>query len=408
MTTERVEHDDLAAYRLAARTWLADNVPPADPSVNDRDPSPERVAELRVLQAKLHAAGYVGFTFPVEHGGPGLTLEHEQVFAEEGAPYGVPLRCFVVSVNILGAALLACGTAEQKRRHLPKILSGEELFLQLLSEPSGGSDLAGLLTSAQRDGDTFVVNGQKIWSTGAHVADYALCPVRTAWDVPKHKGISVLIVDLRAPGIEIRRIRQINGDAEFCEVFLNDVVVPASNLVGDENDGWRVARKILEIEHAWIGRGNSGWLTRIDAEHDVLDIVELARARGLDRDPGVRRELVALHVAIEAHKLVSERVSAGVDAGTLGGGYGNLLKLGNDLLIKRRTEVALELAGGNGVVWSSDDDAAVVHAYLSSRAASIAGGTDEIMRNNVSERVLGLPREASPDRELPFDQVPHN
>src|SRR5581483_8157798 len=196
-------------------------------------------------------------TFPVEYGGQGLTLEHERVFNEEAAGYAMPPTNFGVSINILGATLVEFGTHEQKAAHVPKILSGEELWLQFLSEPSGGSDLAGLLTSAVRDGESFVVNGQKTWSTSAHLSDFALCPVRTRWDVPKHKGISVLIIDLKSPGLEIRRIKQIDGGAEFCEEFFTDVSVPVANLVGEENEGWRVARGLLEIEHAWVGRGGA-------------------------------------------------------------------------------------------------------------------------------------------------------
>src|SRR5262249_48611943 len=156
------------------------------------------------------------------------------------AGYRLPIRAFGVSINILGATLVEFGTHEQKLAHIPNILSGEKRWLQFLSEPSGGSDIGGLLTSATRDGDSYVINGQKIWSTGAHLSDFALCPVRTRWDVPKYKGISVLIVDLRSPGLEIRRIKQIDGGSEFCEEFFTDVVVPATNLVGEENEGWRV------------------------------------------------------------------------------------------------------------------------------------------------------------------------
>ena len=313
-----------------------------------------------------------------------------------------------MSINIIGATLLGRASHEQKLRYLPKILSGEEVWLQFLSEPSGGSDLAGLLTSAVRDGDTYILNGQKTWSTGAHLCDFAMCPVRTAWDRPKHKGISNLIIDLRTPGIDVRRIRQINGEAEFCEEFLTDVAVPVENLIGAENEGWRGMRIMLEIEHAWIGRGGSGRIKRIDANSTIDDIVELAKARGRDHDPGVRRQLVALHVALEAHKLVAARISRAIDAGKLQPGYGSLLKLGNDTLVQRRAQEALTLAHDDGITWAPGDASPWAHEYLSSRAASIAGGSDEILRNNISERVLGLPREVSPDRDLPFNQVPHN
>ena len=408
MTGARIETPGLREYRMQARAWLADNLPRAenrDPS-EVRDPRLERLAEFKATQQKIYDAGYAGFTFPVEYGGQGLTLEHERVFVEEATGYDIPGTNFGVSINILGATLVEFGTHEQKLAHIPNILSGKELWLQFLSEPSGGSDLAGLLTTASRDGESFIVNGQKTWSTGAHLSDFAMCPVRTRWDAPKHKGISVLIVNLRTPGIEIRRIKQIDEGAEFCEEFFTDVVVPASNLVGEENEGWRVARGLLEIEHAWVGRGVGSTPTDLS----VGPLVSLAKQKGLSGDHGVRRQVAAVHVASEVQKLVSARVSRGMASGKLAAGCGSLLKLGGDILTQRRAEVALALAGDGGVTWlpgtSVSDDWA--GGFLNSRSASIAGGTDEIQRNNVSERVLGLPREPAFDRDLPFNQVPHN
>jgi alkylation response protein AidB-like acyl-CoA dehydrogenase len=410
MDEEQRETLELREYRLRARTWLADNLERYDGDDPDlvTDPTPERVAHARRIQSKLYEAGYAGFTFPAEYGGQGLTLDHERVFLEEAQGYDVPTRLFGVSINILGATLAAYGTHEQKKRHLTRILSGEELWLQLLSEPSGGSDLAGLLMSATRDGDHFVVNGQKTWSSGARHADYALCPVRTTWDVPKHRGISLLIVDLRSPGIEIRPIREITGEAHFCEEFFTDVVVPASNLVGEQDGGWGVVRGLLEIEHAWVGRGGA---KRPDFRRDVSHLVALAKDRGLAGDIGVRRKIVGLHVMLEVQKLVAARVSHGVEVGKLHHGYGSLLKMGNDFLAQRGAEAALAMAGEEGVTWDASEHpggGSWATTYLISRGASIGGGTAEIMRNNVSEKVLGLPREPSSDRGVPFDQVPHN
>jgi alkylation response protein AidB-like acyl-CoA dehydrogenase len=234
---------DLDEYRHELRTWLAGNVrryEGADPDL-DTHISPERMAYNRTTQAALYDAGYAGFTFPTELGGQSLTLAHEAIFREEIVGYDVPYRVFSVSINILGATLAEFGTPEQQD-HVRRILRGEELWLQLLSEPGGGSDLAGLLTSAVRDGDEFVLNGSKTWSSQAHRADWAICPVRTSWDVPKHKGISVFMLDLRTPGIEIRQITEITGEAHFCEEFLTDVRVPASCLLGEENEGWGVLR----------------------------------------------------------------------------------------------------------------------------------------------------------------------
>jgi alkylation response protein AidB-like acyl-CoA dehydrogenase len=402
---QRIESPELRDYRLKARAWLAKNVALAGDQDSNRYRE-ERLGEFKVLQQKLYDAGYAGFTFPVEYGGQGLSLDHERVFDEEAAGYDMPTNNFGVSINILGASLLAYGTHEQKLAHVPNILAGKELWLQFLSEPSGGSDLAGLLTRADRDGDSYTVNGQKIWSTAAHLSDFALCPVRTRWDVPKHKGISVLIVDLKTPGIEIRRIKQMDGGSEFCEEFFSDVVVPAANLVGEENEGWRVARGLLEIEHAWVGRGGG----RKATTRGVAPLVSLARSKGLAHDQGVRRKIATLHVESAVQALVSARVSVAVANRKLAPGYGSLLKLGNDVVTQRSAELALELAGGRGVTWKDGETDGVELAaeFLNSRSVSIAGGTDEIQRNNASERVLGLPREPTFDRDVPFNQTPHN
>ncbi len=403
-----METRELRAYRFQAREWLAANMPRIEEHREDEDddPTPERVAEIKALQRTLYDAGYAGFTFPIEYGGQGLTLDHERVFLEEAAGYDLPNGFFGVSINILGATLAAFGSEEQKAAHIRNILTGRERWLQFLSEPSGGSDLAGLLTRATRDGDSYIVSGQKIWSTGAHLSDFAMCPVRTRWDVPKHKGISILIMDLSSPGIEIRQIKQINGAAEFCEEFFTDVVVPAKNLVGEENEGWRVARGLLEIEHAWVGRSGGG----ASGGQGIASLVALAQSKGLREDDGVRRQIVDLYVAASAQRLVARRVSNGIASGKLAPGYGSLLKLGGAIVGQRQAELGLSLAAGAGVAWEPDAGgwAAWSQAYLSSRRQSIAGGSNEIQRNNVSERALGLPREPSFDRDVPFNQVPHN
>ncbi|MGE0877676.1 MAG: acyl-CoA dehydrogenase family protein [Acidimicrobiia bacterium] len=410
---QTIESPELAAYRLKAREWLKANMQllplRSDGTVDVPDLSeagPERLAWARETQAKIHAAGYAGFTFPVEYGGQGLTFDHERVFTEESAPYDMPTQVFAVSINILGATLAKFASHEQKERHVRNILSGKEIFLQFLSEPSGGSDLAGLITRADRDGDSFILNGQKTWSTGAQHSDFALCPARTNWDVPKHRGITVFILDLRSPGVDIRRIKQINGGAEFCEEFITDVVVPAANIVGEENEGWNVARGLLEIEHSWVGRSGGG----ARRAKDVNEFIALARRKGLSNDEGVRRGIAQIYVNGMVQGHVAVRVSNGMAAGKLNHGYGGLLKLGNDIALQRRTEFGMALAGVGGATWDEDDELGDIfaQAFLGSRGMSIAGGTDEIQRNNVSERALGLPREPAFDRDMPFTQVPRN
>ena len=413
-TNDGRDSDELREYRLAARAWLAEHMTPLrrldDGSWEDPDgfePSPERVARARELQARLFDAGYAGITYPPEYGGQGLTLDHEQVFLEESAGYDMPTRVFAYSINILGMTLVEFGNETQKAAHVPKILSGEEMWVQLLSEPSGGSDLAGLLTRADRRGDRFVMNGQKIWTTGAQHSDFGLCSTRTRWDVPKHRGISVFIVDLRWPGIDIRPIRQINEGSEFCEEFFTGVVIPAENLVGEENDGWRVTRGLIGIEHEWVGRsGDAG----AAPPATIDDVIGLARQRGLDGDGATRRQIAELHAAVTVQSLTSIRLARAMGAGHLDDGYGGVLKLTSTDLLQRQSEFGLALAGTTGVAWRPGDDAAKAWslAFLTARSFSIAGGTTEVQRNNVAERVLGLPREPSSDRGVPFNEVPRN
>jgi alkylation response protein AidB-like acyl-CoA dehydrogenase len=408
----------LQEYRLAAREWLRANMEPlsrrADGSFDDLDgiePSAERVRYARTLQKKVFEGGYAGIAFPASCGGQGLTLEHEQIFTEEAVGYDMPTRIFAYSINILGAALAEYGNSDQKATHIPRILSGEEMWVQFLSEPSGGSDLAGLLTRCDRQGDQFVMNGQKVWSTGAQYADFALCTTRTCWDVPKHHGLSVFIIDLRWPGIEIRPIRQINEGSEFCEEFFTDVMVPAANLVGEENDGWRVTRGLIAIEHEYVGRsGDAGAPT----PGGIQELVSLARSRGLSSDQSTRRAVADIHVRTLVQGFASVRISNAINQGQLDQGYGGVLKLTSTDLLQRRSEVALAIAGSTGVAWAPAADGEEPEGktwsleFLTARSFSIAGGTTEVQGNNVGERVLGLPRAPSIYGNTPFNEVPRN
>jgi alkylation response protein AidB-like acyl-CoA dehydrogenase len=408
MTSEDLDSAELRNYRLAARAWLADNMTPLarDDEGNvlvDR-PSSERYAHVRALQARLFEGGFAGITYPTEYGGAGLDLDHERVFLEEGAGYDLPTRDLGVSLSIIGQTLLRYGSDDQKRVHLPRMLRGDEIWLQLLSEPSGGSDLAGLVARADRDGSNYVLNGQKTWSTGALFADFALCPARTNWDVPKHRGISLFIVDLRAPGIEIRPIRQIDGGAEYCEEFLTDVVVSADDIVGAENDGWTVVRALLAIEHEWVGRTGGSRSAAYDT--DVSDLVSLVRRRGLEHDDTARRRVAEVRERSTVQRVLVRRISGGMAEGSLEPSYGNLLKLGSGLLAQMQAEAAFALAGSAVVAWPPGGaDEGVVTEHLLTRRLTIASGTSEVQRNAIAEGVLGLPREVAVDRDRPFREV---
>jgi alkylation response protein AidB-like acyl-CoA dehydrogenase len=241
MTDVDATIETVDAFRRRARTWIAARLRTVTPSeareLQNQD-SDESVERNRTLMGQLYEAGLSGICYPKEYGGQGLTVEHLRAFTEEARGYEMPMIFHLPTMTILAATLLDFGTEEQKRRHIPAILSGREIWVQFLSEPSGGSDLAGVRTRATLDGDTYILSGSKIWSSNAYRADYALCVCRTDWDVAKHRGLSVLIVKVHQPGVQVERIRQVNGSREFCQEFFDDVLIPKGNLVGDPNEGW--------------------------------------------------------------------------------------------------------------------------------------------------------------------------
>ncbi|HQV56707.1 MAG TPA: acyl-CoA dehydrogenase family protein, partial [Ilumatobacteraceae bacterium] len=249
--------ESLDDFRLRARAWLAENLPRRSQSGLARTArfldEESRLARHRVLQRTLFDAGFAGLCFPIEYGGQGLSVEYQRVFTEESLPYEMPSAFNVPTLGILAATLLDFGSEAQKLRHLPAILRGDEYWIQFLSEPSGGSDLAGALTTAVLDGDEWVVNGSKVWSTRAHLCDYALCLVRTNWDVPKHRGLSVLIMKIHQPGIEIHQTEMLNGSREFCQEYFTDVRIPYENLVGEVDEGWTVATRWMYHERSAVG-----------------------------------------------------------------------------------------------------------------------------------------------------------
>ena len=404
---------DVDSFRESARRWLAGNAreyslhgAPIErrQAVGDGGSHAGQIAMARQFQARLFGDGLAGITVPTEYGGRGLTEQHQLAFDAEAAAYRLPSAQLGVSTNIIGGTILKFGNDRQCARHLPRILSGDEIFVQMLTEPSGGSDLAALLTRADVDSGGFRLNGQKTWSTGAAEADYALCPARTDWTVSKHRGITMFIVDLTSPGLDIRPIRQIDGEAEFCEEFLSDVLVPSTAVLGEVNGGWQVVRGLLEIEHKWSGRHNTG---RRETG-DVRMYVELAGKGGTLDDIAVQREIAALHTKIRGHAALTWRIADEIAAGRMDPALGGLLKLSSDELTQQRAELALRIAAPTGLAWRSEADGRYARDYLNSRSASIAGGSDEIQRNNIGERALGLPREPSADAGVPFDHVTHN
>jgi alkylation response protein AidB-like acyl-CoA dehydrogenase len=423
---EATTEEDVESFRLRARAWLAEHMPRLPDGVGNaqlaRDD--ETGAWAKGLQRRLFDGGFAGLCFPTRYGGQGMTRAHQRAFTQESLPYQMPTVLNIPTFSILAATLLDFGTEEQKQRHLPAILRGDEAWVQFLSEPSGGSDLAGLVTRATRDGDVFVLNGSKIWSTGAHKCDYAMCLARTNWQVPKHRGLTMFLMKIHQPGVEVQQITMANGTAEFCQEFFTDVVIPASDVLGEVDDGWTVASRLLYHERDAVG-GGSPYLSGVPVPpsgrgEQRADLADLVRRRGLGDDARVR-ELVAedrINERVQAQLI--HRITTGIRTGALPPTAGAISRLGAAATTERRLDIAVDLAGptmgawvegsGSGGATSSGMLGAESwgDAYLIRQGASLGGGSTEMARNIISERVLGMPREPAADRDVPFDQVPHN
>jgi alkylation response protein AidB-like acyl-CoA dehydrogenase len=325
----------------------------------------------------------------------------------------MPTLFNVPTLSILAPTLLDFGTEEQKLRHIPAILRGEELWVQFLSEPSGGSDLAGLVTQATRDGDVFVMNGSKIWSSGAFRSDYAMCLVRTDAHVPKHQGLTMLIVKIHQPGIEVQRIKMVNGMAEFCQEFFDDVAIPVTDVIGQVNDGWTVASRLLIHEREAVG-GGSRYVSGVVAGDagkggQRTDIADLARDTGQADDPIVRQLVAEDRVNNRVFQQLTERVTTGIRTGHFTAPAGALARLYAATNSERHYDIGLEIAGPAAGAWADGDPAGHWgELYLSRQSNSLGGGSNEMQRNIISERVLGMPREFAADRDKPFDEVRHN
>jgi alkylation response protein AidB-like acyl-CoA dehydrogenase len=292
------------------------------------------------------------------------------------------------------------------------MLEGTELWVQFLSEPSGGSDLAGLVTRATRDGDVFILNGSKIWSSGAHRADYALCLARTDFHAPKHRGLTCFIVKIHQPGIDVRRIAMVNGSNEFCQEFFDDVAIPAANVVGRIDDGWTVASRLLFHERDAVAGGSpfaSGGVSRGERGGGRTDLVELARATGRTGEPRVRQLLAEARANELVGGQLVQRVTTGIRTGAFPGPAGSLPRLFAATNSERRFDIALELAGPSAGAWLPDDPAGLYGVdFLMRQGGSLGGGSNEMQRNIISERLLGMPREYAADKDKPFDEVRHN
>ncbi len=395
------------AYRQKVQAFLAEKLPADWGGIGrlEGDALTEFVAEWR---ATLYEAGYLAPGWPVEYGGAGLSALEQVILAEEFARAGVPTGGpnDVFGIQMLGNTLLLMGSDEQKAHYLPRILSGADTWCQGYSEPNAGSDLSNVGLKADLDGDQWVLNGQKIWTSAGHLADHIFTLARTDPEAPKHKGISFLLVDMRQPGIEVRPIKMISGESEFNEVFYTDAVCPKENVVGGVNDGWRVAMTLLGFE-----RGEAAATQPIRFQAEVDRLLLLAKERGVADDPVVRQKLAWAYSMVQIMRFSGMRVLTQFLQGHHPGPDAAISKLYWSEYHKLVTEIAVDIYGAEGMTisgrppssaFASDDAGAPnttgswVNTFLNARAGTIYAGSSQIQRNIVGEMVLGLPKEPKP------------
>jgi alkylation response protein AidB-like acyl-CoA dehydrogenase len=396
-----------AAFRLEARAFLEAHAKPKDPNsvghggnlVAGSEQEKQHVREAQEWQATLYDNGWAGITWPKEYGGRGGTSVQQMIWNQELSKFDAAPGVFAQGIGMAGPTLIKHGTDEQMQRFLGPMLRGDELWCQLFSEPGAGSDLAALSTKAVCDGEEFVVNGQKVWTSSAHYCDWGILLTRTNVDVPKHQGITYFLVDMRTPGIEIRPLRQITGVAHFNEVFLTDVRIPAANMVGDLNRGWGVTMTTLTSERTLIG-GN--------AAITAADIVKMVKRSGRSDDPVVRDGAASIISQLELLKYMGWRVQTSISQGTAAGSVSSVLKLGYTKLQTEMNDFAMSLAGASGMLFADSDPATSRRAqqFLGQWGSKLGGGTDQVQRNIVGERILGLPGDIRADKDVAFKNIP--
>jgi alkylation response protein AidB-like acyl-CoA dehydrogenase len=386
---------DQQAFRERVRSWLETNIPAEWKALGSTEvPRAEAYEQGRRWQRQLFDGGFIGVTWPREYGGQGLTFVEEMILHEEMALQKAPPILNILGVGMAGPTIIAYGTEEQKKRYPSRILSCEEIWCQGYSEPNSGSDLASLQTRAVKDGDHYVINGQKVWTSLAHVADWMMLLARTDPDAPRHKGITYFLLDMHAPGVTVKPLRQMTGDAEFNEVFFDNVRVPESQVLGGVNNGWTVGLTTLMYERLALGFGLQVRL-RIALE----SLIEMGRrvektGRPVTRDPVMRQKLAQLWIDTEALKYMGARAVTRLLRGELPGPEASAGKMSWVDTHQRLQELAMEIEGiYSQLARGSDraiDGGVWQYGFLRSRANSIEGGTTEIQKNIIAERVLGL------------------
>ena len=390
-----------ATFRQEAADWLKANVP----SKQELEGMDE-IEAAKFWQRKKYDAGWACITWNKEFGGIGATAIQSVIWNQEESKYDVPQGVFQIGQGMAAPTLMTWGQPEHHERYLPKLASGEEIWCQLFSEPAGGSDLAALRTKAEKDGDDWIINGQKIWTSGAHYSDYGILVVRTDPNVAKHKGLSYFFLDMKSPGVEIKPIKQLTGGAGFNEVYFTDVRIPDSQRLGEVGQGWQVALTTLMNERAAIGGGGGG--VNVDLAYKIASEV-MIDGKTATQDSAVRAKLANWYVQESGLKFTGYRSMTALSKGTTPGPENSIGKLVGAPKNQEMASFCMDLMEMNGAIWDeelSKEAGLVQMSYMGSPGLRIAGGTDEIMANIIAERVLGLPQEPRMDKGMAFTDVP--
>ena len=361
--------------------------------------------KAKSFQMDLSQAGLAGITFPEEYGGAGLSDTHQEIFNEVSASWHMPTSPLSISHGMCLPMLNQFGTHEQKLRFMPDNISGKTIWCQLFSEPGAGSDVASLSTRAVLDGDQWVINGQKVWTSGAHYCDYGLVVARTDPSLPKHRGLTMFIVDMSDPAVEIRPLKQISGGSGFNEVFFTDLHIPKNFQLGELNQGWNLAISMLMFERVSIGASAGGLNTDRSP-----DLIRLAQDSGQANDPIIRQKLTDLWIKEKIKGFIGQRIRDAVSAGQVPGPEGSIAKLNGALIARLARDTSISLVNAEAQAWDAENENGEqwANACLGAAGISIAGGTDEVQRNIIGERVLGLPKEPDPFKGAAWEDVPRS
>ncbi|MBL4583142.1 MAG: acyl-CoA dehydrogenase family protein [Pseudomonadales bacterium] len=404
-----------AAFRAEVRGWLDANATRIDPNENgsyemfSENDGDDVVKQAQAWQAKKADAGWACITWPKEYGGRGGTIMENIIFGQEERNYHTPQNIFGIGLGMAGPTVMAHGTTEQKAKYLPSLLRGERIWCQLFSEPAAGSDLAGLTTRSERDGDDWIINGQKVWTSGAHYSKTGIIVTRSDFNAPKHKGLTYFIVDMEAEGVDVRPIKQMTGGANFNEVFFTNVRIPDADRLDEVGNGWSVSITTLMNERMSIGSGFALGPDRIFEEFH-----RLAKSTYIDGIPAVenhavRAKIAELYSRMKAMELTSNRVLSSISQGNAPGTESAVIKLAMGALNQEIAAFGMELQGNLGTEHGPQsifNNGLFQEVYLGIPAMRIAGGSDEVQRNVIAERELGIPQETRVDKGIPFKDIP--